>query len=206
MRQDYQRAILRAIATAGSKGKRPARIVVLNAAAAALGVADRDGLSTTLSHLEEVGFVAERDDRRLMLTVTGENVDSELSPEQRTRLTDFLAVAHKAQVEALDRRQLEVLYLVAVAEHHGVQIGASTVGEVLNIASGVASSELTSLTEQGHLVEVPVRRGIEVYNLTKSGRFALRRGEFRVESIRYPESRSERAQELISSLMEAMGD
>lgn len=205
MRQDYQRAIMRAIAIAGEGGKRPARLVTLNAAAAALGVTDRDGLALALDQLLESGLVADQD-HRLMLTAAGEGVESELSPDQVNRLRTFVRVAHKVEPDGLTANRKEILFLVAVGEHHGVRIGASTVGEVLNISSIDASAELTSLATEGYLDETVIGQGVSVYSLSKSGRFELRRGDFRIESIRYPQAQTARARELIDIMGEVIGE
>lgn len=207
--QDYQRAVLRAVAVSTARGKRPGRSVVLNAASAALNISDRTGLTTALDQLVAANMVADRRGR-LLITESGKEADDGLSPDAEKRLADHLMVSFKDVPEGLDQEQTETLFMVAVAEHHHRMIGVASIAQAFNESIAQAQQRVDALVDGGYLEPdafdhrfgVPVT----VYSLTRAGKFELRRGDLRMDSIRYPEAQSERARELIEVMAGVLSD
>lgn len=201
---EYHRAILRVIQTAAERwGKRPARKVVLDATVAALLGSDHTQAGICLDQLVVTGFVAERDGR-YSLTPTGEQHAEEAPADQERRIGAYLGVSFKAPSDGLTEQQREILFLVGAAEHYGFRLGANAVGEALQLSTRVASVLLAAMTVEGYLERVQIQPQITVpvYSLTKAGRFELRRGPLRLDSVKYPASRSERATELVELVRE----
>lgn len=210
--QEYLRAVLRAVAVSTAKGKRPGRSVVLNAAAAALNISDRSGLSLALDELIEEGLVADRKSR-LLLTEAGQDADTGLDPDAEKRMADHLAVTFKDNPDALDQDQQEILFLIAVADHFRRAVGIYTLAQAFNESIDRAQDRVDALVEGGYLVphQIPLRGQLEIepvttYALTRAGQFELRRGDLRRDSIRYPEAQSERAKELVQIMSEVLSD
>lgn len=209
LNQDYLRAVLRAVAVSTDRGKRPARSVVLNAASAALNLSDRTGLDTALEQLIATGMVGERNGR-LVLTEKGRGSDSSLEADADKRLADHLSVTFKTAAEGLDQDQQETLFLVAVADHHRRMIGVHSIALARDESITAAQNLLDGLVEGGYLDPVTINHHygapIAVYGLTRAGKFELRRGELRMDSIRYPSAQSPRARELILTMDTVLSD
>lgn len=206
---DYRKALLRAVITAGDKGKKPAHGPIINAAAAGLNISDRQGLTDVLDKLVDDGLVADKKGR-LSITESGLEADSGLHPDQDKRLSAHLSVTFKEQhPSGLAETDLEILFVIAVAEHHRQMVGSHTISQVFHESIEQTEQRVDGLVEGGYLETVQFPTGgepVTVYGLTKAGKFELRRGPLRADSIRYPESQSERARELVSLMGEMLGD
>jgi hypothetical protein len=208
-RDSYRKALLRAVITAGDKGKKPAHGPVINAAAAGLNISDRQGLTDALDKLLDDGLVADKKNR-LSITESGLEADSTLDPDQDKRLVAHLSVTFKEQhPSGLAEVDLEILFVIAVAEHHRQMVGSHTISQVFDESIDQAQQQMDALVEGGYLESIQFDTGadpVTVYGLTKAGKFELRRGPLRADSIRYPESQSDRARELTSLMEEMLGD